>query len=109
MCFSAWLWREVQPQRQHQQTQEACVWQVLPQDELLQLLYLGQGGRRRGRGRFWQAAGRGADILYHLNWIFRCNRLYGCISRSRILTDSLRYSKLINRVYRISYIVQDRG
>ena len=30
--------------------------------------------------------------------VFRCNRLNGCISRNRILTDSVRDSKLISRI-----------
>ena len=38
------LWQKVQPQQQHPQTQEACDWQASPQEELLPLLHVGQGG-----------------------------------------------------------------
>ena len=37
------LWKEVQDQKHHQQTQKACVRQASPQEELLKILHVGQG------------------------------------------------------------------
>ena len=67
-----WLWQEVQDQQHHKQTQEACMWQASSQEKLFQLLHVGKGpplmrsssiwtwrGRKRRRGLFWQAPGRG--------------------------------------------------
>ena len=52
------LWQEVQPQQQHQQTQEVCVQQASPQGELLALLHVRQGPPLTRSSSFWRWGGR---------------------------------------------------
>ena len=57
VCLQA-LWKKVQDQQQHQQTQEAFWLQASPQEELLQLFHVGQWWKR-GKMKFCPAPGRG--------------------------------------------------
>ena len=68
------LWQEVQDQQQHEKTQEACVWQALKLEELLQFFQVRQGPQGEDHcprdhpqaGHDWGGAGE-ADVSGHLH------------------------------------------
>ena len=66
MCLSERVVARSSRPTKHQQMQEACVWQASPQEELLQLLHVGQGGEDR-KTRVLGILSKRTDIPYHLN------------------------------------------